>query len=160
MVTGRLRQRSWEAPEGEQRSVTELEADEVGASLKWATAKVERTSQRGNGERSSVRERQAERGDFNDAPAVLSNSSSSVLGSGPRALDFGSNSADEADGATSSLSGFCTPGRFHRISSATWASDIPLEIAANRSEPMGCGPNVDQAGAPRSAIRPRRIGGR
>jgi hypothetical protein len=49
--------------------VAEIEADEVGASLKWATAKVERTSQRGNGERSSGRERQAERGgDFNDAP--------------------------------------------------------------------------------------------
>jgi single-strand DNA-binding protein len=30
MVTGRLRQRSWETPEGEKRSVTELEADEVG----------------------------------------------------------------------------------------------------------------------------------
>ena len=42
MVTGRLRQRSWETPEGDKRSVTELEADEVGASLKWATAKVER----------------------------------------------------------------------------------------------------------------------
>jgi hypothetical protein len=41
----------------------------TGASLKWATAKVERVSQRGNGERSSGRERQAERsGDFNDAP--------------------------------------------------------------------------------------------
>ena len=69
MVTGRLRQRSWETPEGDNRSVTEIEADEVGASLKWATAKVERTSQRDNGERSGGRERQAERGgDFNDAP--------------------------------------------------------------------------------------------
>ena len=69
MVTGRLRQRSWETPEGERRSVAELEADEVGASLKWATAKVERSSQRGNGERSSGRERQAERGgDFNEPP--------------------------------------------------------------------------------------------
>ena len=69
MVTGRLRQRSWETAEGEKRSVTELEADEVGASLKWATAKVERTAQRGNGERSSGRQRQAERGgDFNDHP--------------------------------------------------------------------------------------------
>ena len=38
MVTGRLRQRSWETPEGDKRSVTEIEADEVGASLKWATA--------------------------------------------------------------------------------------------------------------------------
>jgi single-strand DNA-binding protein len=69
MVTGRLRQRSWETPEGDKRSVTEVEAEEVGASLKWATAKVERTSQRGNGERAQGRERQAEPGnDFNDAP--------------------------------------------------------------------------------------------
>jgi single-strand DNA-binding protein len=69
MVTGRLRQRSWETPEGEKRSVTELEADEVGASLKWATAKVERTSQHSNGNRNQDRKRQAERGgDFNDAP--------------------------------------------------------------------------------------------
>jgi single-strand DNA-binding protein len=69
MVTGRLRQRSWETPEGEKRSVTELEAEEVGASLKWATAKVERSSQRGNGDRAQGRERQAERGgDFNEAP--------------------------------------------------------------------------------------------
>jgi single-strand DNA-binding protein len=56
MITGRLRQRSWETPEGDQRSVTEIEADEVGASLKWATAKVERTTpSRTNGERSSGR---------------------------------------------------------------------------------------------------------
>jgi hypothetical protein len=48
--------------------VTELEAHEVGASLKWATAEVERTSQRGDGERNQGRERQAERGDFNDGP--------------------------------------------------------------------------------------------
>ena len=44
MATGRLRQRSWDTPEGEKRSVTELEADEVGASLKWATAKGDRPS--------------------------------------------------------------------------------------------------------------------
>jgi hypothetical protein len=62
------RQCGWETPEGDKRSVTEIEADEVGASLKWATAKVERASQRGTGERNQGRERQAERGgDFNDA---------------------------------------------------------------------------------------------
>src|SRR5215210_8917051 len=44
MVTGRLRQRGWETPEGEKRSVAEIEADEVGASLKFATAKVERAA--------------------------------------------------------------------------------------------------------------------
>jgi hypothetical protein len=35
MVTGRLRQRSWETPEGDKRSGTEIEADEVGTSPKW-----------------------------------------------------------------------------------------------------------------------------
>ena len=69
MVTGRLRQRSWETPEGEKRSVTEIEADEVGPSLKFATAKVERATSRGASERGNGRERQAERGgDFNDPP--------------------------------------------------------------------------------------------
>jgi hypothetical protein len=49
--------------------VTEVESDEVGASLRCATAKVERTSQRGNGDRGQGRERQAERGgDFNEPP--------------------------------------------------------------------------------------------
>ena len=42
MVVGRLRQRSWETPEGERRSAIEIEADEVGPSLRWATAKIER----------------------------------------------------------------------------------------------------------------------
>jgi single-strand DNA-binding protein len=69
MVTGRLRQRSWETPEGEKRSVTEIEADEVGASLKWATAKVERATERTTSDRSQGREREAERGgDFNEPP--------------------------------------------------------------------------------------------
>jgi single-strand DNA-binding protein len=69
MVTGRLRQRSWETPEREKRSVAEIEADEVGASLKFATAKVERATERTTSDRTQARERQAERGgDFNDAP--------------------------------------------------------------------------------------------
>ena len=69
MVTGRLRQRSWETPEGDKRSVTEIEADEVGASLKLATAKVERATSAATATAAQGRERQAERGgDFNDAP--------------------------------------------------------------------------------------------
>jgi single-stranded DNA-binding protein len=56
-------------PEGEKRSVAEFEADEVGASLKFATAKVERASERSHGDRTQGRERPAERGgDFNDQP--------------------------------------------------------------------------------------------
>jgi single-strand DNA-binding protein len=44
MVTGRLKQRSFETKEGEKRTVVELEVDEVGPSLKYATAKVTRVS--------------------------------------------------------------------------------------------------------------------
>ena len=55
VVLGRLRQRSWETPEGERRSVAEIEADEVAASLKWATASVERATIRDGGVRSPGR---------------------------------------------------------------------------------------------------------
>ena len=59
VVLGRLRQRSWETPEGERRSVTEIEADEVAASLRWATAKVERANRAGADDKG---------GQFNDEP--------------------------------------------------------------------------------------------
>jgi single-strand DNA-binding protein len=49
VVVGRLRARTWETPEGEKRSSTEIEADEVAPSLKFATAKVERASRSGGG---------------------------------------------------------------------------------------------------------------
>jgi single-strand DNA-binding protein len=44
LVQGRLTQRSWETDAGEKRSVVEVQVDEAGPSLRWATAKVERTS--------------------------------------------------------------------------------------------------------------------
>ena len=47
IVSGRLKQRSYETKEGEKRTVIELEVDEIGPSLKYATAKVNRT-QRGS----------------------------------------------------------------------------------------------------------------
>jgi single-strand DNA-binding protein len=50
VVIGRLRSRSWETPEGEQRSVVEIEADEIAPSLKWAIAKPERISRNGDSE--------------------------------------------------------------------------------------------------------------
>ena len=48
IVTGRLKSRSYETKEGEKRTVYEVEVDEVGPSLKSATAKVVKT-QRGGG---------------------------------------------------------------------------------------------------------------
>src|SRR5947208_13365273 len=47
IVQGRLKQRSYETREGEKRTVYELDVDEVGASLRNATAKVTKTSGRG-----------------------------------------------------------------------------------------------------------------
>jgi single-strand DNA-binding protein len=47
IVTGRLRQRSYETREGEKRTVIELEVDEVGPSLRYATAKVQKMSRSG-----------------------------------------------------------------------------------------------------------------
>lgn len=49
IVTGRLKQRSYETREGEKRTVVELEVDEVGPSLKYATAKVNKASRGGGG---------------------------------------------------------------------------------------------------------------
>ena len=74
IVVGRLRTRSWETPEGEKRSVTEVEADEVGPSLKFATAKVERSSRGGSGSGGSGGDWAANSagntrgGQFNDEP--------------------------------------------------------------------------------------------
>ncbi len=42
VVTGRLEQRSWETENGDKRSVVEIVADDVGPSLRWATAEVTR----------------------------------------------------------------------------------------------------------------------
>ncbi|CAB4584777.1 MAG: single-stranded DNA-binding protein [Actinobacteria bacterium] len=43
IVTGRLEQREYETQQGEKRNVVEIVADEIGPSLRWATATVERT---------------------------------------------------------------------------------------------------------------------
>ena len=51
------RARSWETPEGERRTVVEVQADEVGPSLRWTIVKPERAA--GNGKPS---------GQFNDDP--------------------------------------------------------------------------------------------
>ncbi|GAA2635870.1 single-stranded DNA-binding protein [Paractinoplanes durhamensis] len=47
IVQGRLRQRSYETREGEKRTVYELEVDEIGPSLRYATAKVQRMNRTG-----------------------------------------------------------------------------------------------------------------
>ena len=61
IVVGRLKARSWETPEGERRSVVEIEADEIGPSLRWATAKPERATAGSTSKAKSG-------GQFNDEP--------------------------------------------------------------------------------------------
>ena len=49
IVQGRLKQRSFETKEGEKRTVIEVDVDEVGPSLRYATAKVNKTTRGGGG---------------------------------------------------------------------------------------------------------------
>lgn len=49
IATGRLKQRSYETREGEKRTVMEMEVDDVGPALRYATAKVNRTQREGGG---------------------------------------------------------------------------------------------------------------
>jgi len=47
IVTGRLEQRSWENQEGEKRSKVEVVADELGPSLRWASAEITKNERKG-----------------------------------------------------------------------------------------------------------------
>jgi single-strand DNA-binding protein len=76
VVTGRLEQRSWETENGDKRSVVEIVADEVGPSLRWATAKVNRNERRGGSG-----------GDFGGAPS--GGGAASGGGGGTATDDFG-----------------------------------------------------------------------
>jgi len=49
IVTGRLKQRSYETREGEKRTVLEMEVDDVGPALRTATAKVTKVARAGGG---------------------------------------------------------------------------------------------------------------
>lgn len=64
IATGRLKQRSYETKEGEKRTSIELEVDEIGPSLRYATAQVTRTS--------SSREGSGSRGQVADEPWAAS----------------------------------------------------------------------------------------
>jgi single-strand DNA-binding protein len=48
IVHGRLQQRRWETPDGDKRSTIDISVDEIGPSLRWATASVERNARKGD----------------------------------------------------------------------------------------------------------------
>ncbi|APT85716.1 single-stranded DNA-binding protein [Corynebacterium aquilae] len=71
ILTGRLRQRSYETREGERRSVFEVEVDEVGPSLRNATAQIHRNENpgrsggfNGGGQQSAPRQQAPQQGGF------------------------------------------------------------------------------------------------
>lgn len=59
IVQGRLKSRTYETKEGERRTVFEIDVDEVGPSLTWATARVARNERSGGQQRSQDAPRQA-----------------------------------------------------------------------------------------------------
>lgn len=66
IVTGRLKQRAYETREGEKRSVMEIDVDEVGPSLRYATTQVSRNPREGGGH-------QPQQGGFQQAQQNLQN---------------------------------------------------------------------------------------
>jgi single-strand DNA-binding protein len=87
-VTGRLKSRSYETKEGDKRTVIELEVDEIGPSLRYANAKVNRTQRstqggRGNGNQGSTNS-QPQSGPQDDPWAMPANSNAAGgWGNGP-----------------------------------------------------------------------------
>jgi single-strand DNA-binding protein len=67
IVQGRLRQRSYETRQGEKRTSLELEVDEVGPSLKFATAKVSK-AERSGGSSGRAKSSQAAPSSYDDEP--------------------------------------------------------------------------------------------
>jgi single-strand DNA-binding protein len=82
IVSGRLKSRSYETKEGEKRTVIELEVDEIGPSLKYANAKVNRTQRSGSGGQSSGGQSHGNWGGNQPATAGVSDSGGG-WGNGP-----------------------------------------------------------------------------
>jgi single-strand DNA-binding protein len=91
VVTGRLKQRSFETKEGEKRTVIELEVDEIGPSLRYATAKVQKMARSGGGggfgASGGGRPQGGNGGGFEDPWATAAPASGSRSGSGNSNFD-------------------------------------------------------------------------
>lgn len=87
IVTGRLKQRSFETREGEKRTVMEVEVDEIGPSLRYATAKVNKASRSGGG--GGFSGGGGGGGSRQSAPAQSGGSGDDPWGSAPASGSFG-----------------------------------------------------------------------
>ena len=84
MVVGRLQQRSWDDQEGNKRSAFEIQVDEVGPSLRWATASVtksQRSSGQGGAPQGGAAPASGGGGDWGSAPAPVGGPSPAEEGS-------------------------------------------------------------------------------
>ena len=66
LVAGRLSVRTWEGDDGTKRTSTDISADEVGASLRWATGKMVKVSRKEQGSMQNTGPSKSS--DFDDAP--------------------------------------------------------------------------------------------
>lgn len=89
IVTGRLKQRSFETREGEKRTVVEVEVDEIGPSLRYATAKVNKASRSGGGGSGGFSGGGGGGGSRQSAPAQSGGSGDDPWGSAPASGSFG-----------------------------------------------------------------------
>ncbi|WP_310777713.1 single-stranded DNA-binding protein [Mycobacterium sp. Z3061] len=89
IVTGRLKQRSFETREGEKRTVVEVEVDEIGPSLRYATAKVNKASRSGGGGGGGGFSGGGGGGSRQSAPAQSGGSGEDPWGSAPASGSFG-----------------------------------------------------------------------
>lgn len=85
IVTGRLKSRSYDTKEGEKRTVIELEVDEIGPSLRFANAKVNRTQRNSNGGGFGGTQAAAQQEDPWATPAATANAGG--WGNGPASTD-------------------------------------------------------------------------
>jgi single-strand DNA-binding protein len=88
ILSGRLKQRSYETKEGEKRTVFEVEVDEVGPSLRNATAKVTKAQRSAGGNGGFAAPAAAD--SFNEDPWAAASSSSAPAGGG-----WGTSTTDE-----------------------------------------------------------------
>lgn len=108
VVTGRLVSRSWETPEGEKRTVMEMQADEIGPSLRYATASVTK-AQRGGG------------GGFSNSGGAASGQRAGSTGGGQSGQQGGTRTAPDNDPwATGSGSGSGSSSGGNQSSGGGW----------------------------------------
>jgi single-strand DNA-binding protein len=84
MVVGRLQQRSWDDQEGNKRSAFEIQVDEVGPSLRWATAQVQKSQRSSSQQQGGAPQGSAPSGgggDWGSAPAPVGGPSPAEEGS-------------------------------------------------------------------------------